>query len=110
MVRREGGLSGVEEAAGMMIKRNPGVICLWTTRGYEVFNDGRDKPLITIGTAERVTWWREGRSATRDEVEESITSGLPILLAEAKRDGPFAVEELGRGVERTRLLYPPARD
>jgi hypothetical protein len=106
MVRREGGMEGAEKAAGMMIMRNPGVICIWTTRGYELFNDGQGKPLITIGNPESVAWWREGRAATRAEVEDSVAGGLPILMNEAKQQGRFAVEEFGRCVDRARLLFP----
>jgi hypothetical protein len=106
MVRREGGMEDAEKAAGMMIMRNPGVICLWTTRGYEVFNDGHGKPLITIGDPESVSWWREGRAATRAEVDASVAGGLPILMNEAQSNGRFAVEELGRCVERAQALFP----
>lgn len=109
MVRREDHLpTDVEEPAGFGIKRNPGVMCIWITRGYELFDDGHGKPLITIGAPERTTWWREGRAATRAEVDESVNSGLPILLAGARRDGPFAVAELERQHERARLLFPTA--
>jgi hypothetical protein len=106
MVRRESGLSEVEEPGGQMIRRNPGVTCLWITRGYEVFNDGTGKPLITVGAPEIVTWWTEGRAATRAEVEASIESGLPILMAAAQRDGRFAIEQLGRCVEAAKPWYP----
>lgn len=107
MVRRENDLpADALEAAGFAIKRNPGVMCLWITRGYELFDDGHGKPLITIGAPERVTWWREGRAATRAEVEESVSSGLPILLSAARRDGPFAVAELERQHARAQALFP----
>ena len=99
---------GVELPGGHMIRRNPGVICLWITREYELFTDGHGKPLITVGKPERVSWWCEGRAATRAEVDASVQSGLPILLNEAKRDGPFAIEALGKQVIQTERLFPAA--
>jgi hypothetical protein len=107
-VRRDNALpSEAEHPAGHMITRNPGVICLWITRGYELFDDGRGKLLITVGVPESITWYREGRHATRAEVEESVSTGMPALLAAARVDGPFAVEELGRQAARVAALYPP---
>lgn len=93
-------------AAGFAIKRNPGVACLWVTREYECFNDGRGGVLITIGKPERVTWWREGRSATRAEVQDAIESGLPILLNAARVDGRFAVEALEKQVQIAEGFFP----
>jgi hypothetical protein len=108
MVRRTEDLpTAAEEPAGIGIKRNPGVVCLWITRSYELF-DGRGKPLITIGEPSTVTWWREGRPASRFEVMRSIESGLPILLTAAQTDGPFAVEQLGKMVTQAQQWYPPA--
>src|SRR5262245_10451969 len=84
-VRRDDGLPADHEApGGIALMRNPGVTCLWVTRAYEVFNDGRGKPLITVGQPESVTWWREGRAATRLEVDASIESGLPNLITAAR--------------------------
>jgi hypothetical protein len=107
MVRREDHLpADMEEPAGLGIKRNPGVMCLWITRSYELFDDGTGKALITIGDPDRVMWWCEGRAATRAEVDASVTSGLPILLTQAKRDGKFAVEALGRFYDRAQQYFP----
>lgn len=97
-----------QEAAGFAIQRNPGVMCLWMTREYEVFNDGHGKALITIGKPESVTWWCEGRAATRAEIDASIESGLPILLNMAKTEGRYAVEALEQHVARARALLPGA--
>lgn len=111
MVRREDAdllAAGAQEPAGVGLKRNPGVTCLWITRSYELFDDGRGGKLITIGSPEHVSWWREGRAATLAEVEESVSSGFPNLLVSAQRDGPFAVEQLGKYYERARLMFPAA--
>src|SRR4029077_5467623 len=107
MVRREGDLPAEAEApGGIAIKRNPGVICLWITRSYEIFNDGHGKPLVTLGEPAEVTWWREGRPATRAEVDASVNGGLPTLLAAAKSDGAFAVEALGKQAKLAERLFP----
>jgi hypothetical protein len=107
MVRREDHLPAeVEDAAGLFIKRNPGVLCLWITRGYETFDDGAGKTLITIGEPDRVAWWCEGRAATRAEVDASVTSGFPILLNEAKAQGQFAIEALGRAYNAAEKYFP----
>jgi hypothetical protein len=106
-VRRDDDLPvDAEAAAGHMLERNPGVIALWITRSYNLWNDGKGKPLITVGAAESVTWWREGRPATRAEVEASIADGLPVLMNLARTEGRFAMEELGRQVDAAARLYP----
>ena len=90
MVRREGGAKDTHsvQAAGEMIQRNPGVSLLWTCKGwalnkhgYSIFRDPQGRPLIEIGNAVAVSWWKEGRPATRAEVEESVRTGLPLLEA-----------------------------
>lgn len=92
MVRRTDNLpDDYTEAGGFPIRRNPGVMCLWMTRSYEVFDAGDRKPLITVGEATGVSWWREGRLATRAEVEASIASGLPALLGMAQKQGTAAI-------------------
>lgn len=107
MVRRETDLpADAKEAAGHGIKRNPGVMCLWVTRGYELFSDGKGGTLITIGAPDRVMWWCEGRAATRAEVEASVTSGLPILVNDAKAQGPVAVEALGQCYDAAKQYWP----
>ena len=81
--------------AGIAILRNPGVTALWVTRDYKLMRDHRGNGvLFKIGDPERVEWWAEGRTATRDEVMASITSGLPILREMAEKDGADSVVEL----------------
>lgn len=109
-VRREDDLMNnarlTEESAGMAICRDPGVTMLWVTRSYEVFNDGKDKPLIIMGEPTRVEWYCEGRSATREEVMHSIESGLPALEALAMQQAG-AIEHLERCKERFYKWLPP---
>src|SRR5262245_10945499 len=99
-------------AAGDMLTRNPGVTLLWTTRRFEVFNDGKGRPLIQIGPSDRVAWICEGRNATRAEVVESIESGLPHLrdacnLEDSELRRRDARAELERRITALEALYPP---
>jgi hypothetical protein len=107
MVRREGGnLDGAEafEPGGIMIKRNPGVMCLWNTRIWTMFRDNQGRPLLRVGEPESVSWWREGRQASRAEVMEGISSGLPKLkeLCDSKEEE----SELLRRVEAVMPWLP----
>ena len=106
MVRREdetlNNARFTAEGAGVAIARNPGVAMLWITRQYEVFNDGKGRPLIQMGEPESVEWWACGRVATRAEVVESIESGLPNLEAIARQEagGLEALERYKRRFEK----------
>ena len=107
MRRREAGLpSDVVEMPGNGIKRNPGAVAVWITRGYKPFAvpGGR---LFTFDDPVQVDWYAQGRVATRDEVMASITSGLPLLQAEAATEGPQAVAALKRMTAKA-MQYLPA--
>jgi hypothetical protein len=55
-----------------------------------------------------VLWFAHGRVATREEVEASISSGLPYLEAMAKEDGHAAMKELTQCVKTAQTLLPAA--
>jgi hypothetical protein len=109
MVRREDDVVNNtkfrEAAPGFAITRNPGVTMLWFTREYEVIDDGKGKPLIQMGRPAGVEWYREGRLATREEVEESIDNGIGALetLARMQEGG---MEALSRQRMRFEKLLP----
>jgi hypothetical protein len=86
--RRENEVTRVNEQniPGIMIKRNPGVMAMWVTKSYKRFSDNRGGWLIRIGQPEEVSWWTEGRLATREEVDEGIETGLPTLLGACRND------------------------
>jgi hypothetical protein len=92
---------------GEMIERNPGVVCLYEARSARPFNAGNGW-LIRLGPPERVDFWAQGRKATRAEIMESITSGLPSLEALAKQEGAAAMAELNRLTHQTLKLLPAA--
>lgn len=85
--------------AGEMITRNPGVTLIWECTECEAFADGRGSWLITVGEPLKVTAWREGRHASRDELLASINSGLPALEEMAARQGVEGLRALARTVE-----------
>lgn len=107
MKRREDGLP--EEAidpAGVMIKRNPGVTLVWITTKYNVFTDGRGGMLFEVGEPTETQWYAHGRPATREEVEDSIASGMPQLVEAAKQDGPEALATLKEMVLTAQQYLP----
>lgn len=67
------------EPAGFMIKRNPGVSLVWVTKGYKIFNDGKNQPLIEVGDPEEILFYSEGKPASYDQIRESVETGLPFL-------------------------------
>jgi hypothetical protein len=112
MVRREDAFTDGLKAnvAGIMQERNPGVTLVWTTKTYEIFNDGKGKPLIAIGEPVSLLWFFQGRTATRAEIIASVESGFPALyeLAEKqeKEDRVPALRELAKVKARFEALYP----
>jgi len=81
MVRRENDLPEGIGCAGEMIERNPGCVAIWTVAGYKIFPDpGSGGALFHIGDPlGPVSWWAEGRAATRQEVNRAVDSGIPLL-------------------------------
>lgn len=109
-VRRETNIPETGEVAGEMIARNPGVTALIFCDGYTPWNPGNGilfRPYDPTG----VEWFSQGRPATRAEVEESIDTGLPVLMEmaeaqDAEEPGAGAVNELARQVEAARKWLP----
>lgn len=88
------------------LRRNPGAVCVWMSRGVRPFRAGRSI-LFDLGDELPVAteWYAQGRPALRSEVEASIDSGLHILEEDArKNDGESGLAELARRVAATRLL------
>lgn len=109
--RRAPGLpEGVEHAAGFALQRNPGVTLVWVTKSYSVVKaDGGIGGLFRMGEPTHVAFYAEGRAATRDEIEESVNTGLPLLMEPAVSEGPRAVRELERMTTSFRRLLPATR-
>lgn len=82
MVRREDEFTDSCRVGEAALDRNPGVACLWTTRGYGVYaakDASATGYLIRMGDPLRVDWYAAGRRATRAEVTAALDSGLPLL-------------------------------
>jgi hypothetical protein len=88
MRRHEAGLPEDRTLAPGAIMRNPGAVGIWLTRGVWPMRDG----LFTFDDPEEVHWFREGRTATREEVQASIDSGFHILKAKAEEEGKTATD------------------
>lgn len=93
--------------AGVGLKRNPGVTCLWTTKTYKVWRPRGGGALFTIGDPETVEYFAEGRKATRAEVLHSMETGLPLLTEIAEAEGPDALAALSKQYDRALALVPP---
>jgi hypothetical protein len=93
---------------GEMIARNPGACALYEAQSARPFSDGKGGWLIRLGEPVRVDWWAHGRKATRDEILDSIMSGLPNLESLAKQQGHEAEAELGRLTDQALKLLPAA--
>lgn len=92
-----------DASPGQMIERNPGVACVWIT------NTPSYTPAISlfgIGDPVRVRWYCRSRKATREEVLESINSGLPTLRELAQAEGDESIAELESQVEIAMELIP----
>jgi hypothetical protein len=85
------------------ISHNPGVAMLWVTKTYRLFEVPDDavreagaQPgvLFAIGAPVAIRFYREGRAATRAEIEAAIAKGLPYLRETAASQGPAAVAAL----------------
>jgi hypothetical protein len=92
--------------AGVGLMRNPGVVCLWTTRDYKVHRAPNGGVLFRIGDPEKVEYFAEGRKATRDEILHSMETGLPLLRKIAEDEGPDALTALMRMYGKALQLVP----
>lgn len=98
---------GASDPAGLMIDRNPGVCCLWTTNRFRLFDVGNGF-LYRIGDPSHIAFYTEKRLASRAEVLASIDSGMPILRRLAEEDGVKAVVALESEYCRMLALLPAA--
>lgn len=95
--RRTGGLPDDRRpVGGFMIERNPGVSMIWSTKSYRTVRAAG--VLFRMGEPTGLEFWREGRHATREEVSESVRTGLPDLEKAAALDGAAGKAGLERAV------------
>lgn len=113
MRRRDRGLPEDRlDPAGVAIMRNPGVAVVWSSRTWYPFRaptpSGGTGTLFDMGEATAVSWWAQGRPATREEAEAAIASGLPILEDVAAADGDTGRATLAGMAAAARALLPGA--
>jgi len=84
--RREAGMPEERSApGGIMLTRNPGVCLVWVTKSFRPMR-AQGGIVFQIGDADSMHWYAEGRAAVREEIEESISGGLPHLVEMAHKD------------------------
>jgi hypothetical protein len=87
---------------GVMLPHNPGVTLVWVTTSYSVIRDGKGKVLFRIGDANEVSFLKQGRAATREEVLASINIGLPILRQMAEEQDREVMTKTRRACNQSR--------
>lgn len=97
--------------AGIHVDRNPGVMCIWVTDDYRVFNiklheRGNPGKLIHIGEPHGTEWWTQGRIATRNEAADAVQRGSMVLYAEAQKEGADAILELNKAMRKAPIWLP----
>jgi hypothetical protein len=97
---------GLSEASGHAIKRNPGAVCVWTTKTFKPFRPPGGGVLFSLGPPMETMWFAEGRRATRKEVMASIDSGYPTLQELAREEGPEALAALATQRDIAMELVP----
>jgi hypothetical protein len=108
--RREATLPTATRALpGEMLPHNPGVTCLYTTRGFSV-HPMRGGVLLTMGDCEALQVFAEGRQATMAECNAAIERGLPRLRELAEQEGHGAMTELARRVLAVQALMERATE
>jgi hypothetical protein len=93
------------EVPGFSLDRNPGVVLVWTTRSYQLVKVPNGV-LFSLGDPTSLSWWSQGRPATRAEIDHSIAGGMPALRELAEAEGPDAVAELAVRIKAAESLMP----
>lgn len=87
------------------LKRNPGVIAVYTTRKMTPFVEG-GSVIVRMGEALSVEWYKHGRPATRSDVLGAFAGGLPQLRDIAAEEGPPAERALVKMIDVAMELVP----
>ncbi len=106
--RNERDLPEDRHIPGQHVDRNPGTFAMVKSSKYKPFKTGDGSFLFRIVNMDEVLWRREGREATREEAIEAMESGLPLLYAEAVKDGRNAVAALRSDVKQAQKYLPGA--
>jgi hypothetical protein len=99
------------DPAGISIPRNPGVTLLWITRSYQVLRTSNGV-LFRLAEPHELVAYAEGKITTRDALDASVASGLPILASMAAEQGEDAMQALLKQCDVAEKLFDrmlPAR-
>jgi hypothetical protein len=91
--------TGTHSPGGIALDRNPGVALVWTTKKFQPFA-APGGWLIEIGLPVQLMWFREGRTASRAEILESIETGMPTLREQCDAEQPNLREEANAALDR----------
>jgi hypothetical protein len=118
VVRRDARLPpGHKAPAGVMLHRNPGVTMLWVCDEWrmEIIRHPQNAGdpgapqagiLFQMGDPSEVLWFADGRAASREEVLESIKTGMPALKGVAMQQGERAVLALNAALQYFERYLP----
>lgn len=84
---------------GIMIQHNPGVNLIWITTSFTI-----QQRLFCLGEPVALAWFKQGRNATRAEINEAIDKGLPYLRQVAAAED--ALPDLEKQIARAMPLLP----
>lgn len=87
------------EVPGVMIQHNPGVNLIWITTRYSI-----QQRLFFLGEPVALEWFKQGRNATRAEIDAAINKGLPYLRKAAASGN--ALPDLEKQIARAMPLLP----
>lgn len=109
-VRRDAKLPAQHTVHPDMLVHNPGAMVLWTTDEWDevpgMLADGA--PVVAFGEPSRVSFWCQGRTATRGELLDAMAKGLPELQRMAQDEGGDAPARLARKVNDAMFWFPDA--
>jgi hypothetical protein len=97
--------SDMSHVPGIAVEHNPGATLIWITKNFKPMRAGSGV-LFQLGEPVSVSWWAEGRTATRAEIDASIAKGLPFLRKAAASEGREAMRDLDAYIERAKILLP----
>jgi hypothetical protein len=109
MRRNEVGLpegSADSFVGGIGVKHNPGATLLWITKSYRIVRDHGGGVLFEIGPPLEIYFYKEGRIATRAEIDAAIAKGLPLLREIANTEGQEALDDLEKKIKQAQILLP----
>ena len=61
-----------------MMQQSPGVVLVWATLTYKTVRTAKGV-VCELGDPMSVRWYREGRPATRQELEAAVSESFPDL-------------------------------